>query len=228
MSNDEVTRRDALGNGAAAVLAGAAALAVSAVGGEAHAQSAADVAILNTLLRAEIEAQRAYEAATSTLMMPDSMDPDRAAGPAAAAIAGHFRSQHVEHAMRLRAMIMSAQGTPVDATTILFTPPMGFRLTVKNILRLACNKERAAAIAYVDAIKRLSSQSAAELAAAIGGVETQHFVVLYLLLRGVVTPGMMIAAAVSDVSPRAFVAIEGESSDLSNAMLEQEYRPLGM
>lgn len=217
MSNDDLSRRDALGGGAAALLAGVgAALAVSAAGRPAEAQGAGDVMVLNALLRAEIDAQRAYDAGIGALMSPEMTDPDRTLAPAAALVGAHFRSQHADHAGRLRNLIMSLQGTPVDATTVIFTPPAGFRLTVRNIIRLACNKEKAAAIAYVDALKQLTNVTAAELAAAIGGVEAQHFIVLYLLLKGVAQPGPMAAMMTSEITPRAVVAIEGESNDLSN------------
>jgi bacterioferritin (cytochrome b1) len=216
MSNEDLSRREALGGGAAAVLAGVgAALAVSAVGRDAAAQGAGDVGVLNTLLRAEYDAIRTYEAASGSLGMPDMMDPDRALGPAAALVAGHYVAQHRDHATRLRNMIMSMQGTPVDQSTILFMPPAGFRLTVRNILRLACNKEKGAAIAYTNALKTLSSAASAELVAAIGAVETQHFIVLYLLLKGAAGPGMMAATMISEICPRSVVAIEGETSDLS-------------
>jgi len=226
MSNEDLSRRDALGGGAAALLAGVgAALAVSAAGREAEAQGAGDAAVLNTLLRAEYDAIRTYEAASGSLGMPDMADPDRALGPAAALIAGHYLAQHRDHATRLRDMIMSMQGTPVDQSTILFMAPAGFRLTVRNILRLACNKEKGAAIAYMNSLKTLSSQAAAELAAAIGGVETQHFIVIYLLLKGAAGPGMMAASMISEVSPRAIVGVTGDSMGLAGVP-DFTYMPL--
>lgn len=218
MSNDELSRRETLSGGAALLAGVGAALAVSAVTRDAEAQSAADVMVLNALLRAEYEAQQAYDSAIGYFGSPAMDDSGRALAAAAGLVATHYRSQHVDHGTRLASLIMNLQGTPISQSTVIFTPPtaMGFTRTVRNYLRLACNAEKAAAIAYTNALKSLTNVTAAELAAAIGGVETQHFIVLYLLLKGVATPGMAAATMASELSPRSFVAITGETTDLSS------------
>ncbi|MFO0646757.1 MAG: ferritin-like domain-containing protein [Polyangiales bacterium] len=218
MSNDELSRRETLSGGAALLAGVGAALAVSAVTRDAEAQSAADVMVLNALLRAEYEAQQAYDSAIGYFGSPAMDDPARSLGAAAGLVATHYRSQHLDHGMRLARLITSLQGTPISQSSVIFTPPtaMGFTRTVQNYLRLACNAEKAAAIAYTNALKSLTNVTAAELAAAIGGVETQHFIVIYLLLKNVATPGMAAATMASELSPRSFVAITGETTDLSS------------
>lgn len=209
MSNDDLSRRDALTSGAAAALVGVgAALAVSAVTRDAHAQNAADATALNGLLRAEYEAIRAYDTAIGYLMSPPMTDPGASLGPAAAAVANRFRAQHRDHATALIPLVTAAGGTPVNESTVLFTPPAGLSLSVSNLIRLAANKEKAAAIAYTNALRTLSTQGAAEVVAAIGGVETQHFIVLYLLAKGIAQPGMNAATMTNAIVPSSFVSIE--------------------
>lgn len=194
MADQDLSRREALGGGAAAALVGAgAALALMAQGRDAHAQSAGDVTALNNLLRLEYEAQQAYDLANGYLMAPSMDDPQRVAGMAAVFITRRFRAHHADHATRLTSIIRNFQGMPLSESTVVFTPPtsMGFTRTVSNFLRLACNRERTAAVAYVDALKALSNASAAELVAGIAGVHTQRFTVLYLLLKQAVVPGGM-------------------------------------
>ncbi len=227
MSNDDLSRRGALSGGAALLAGVGAALAVSAMGREAEAQSAADVAVLNALLRAEYEAQQAYDLAIGYFGSPAMDDPARSLAPAAGLVATLYRGQHADHGMRLARLITSFQGTPVSQSSVVFSPPAGFTRTVQNFLRLACNKEKAAAIAYTNALKTLSNATAAELAAAIGGVEAQHFIVIYLLLKNVATPGMAAAMMSSEIAPRSVVAIEGETNDLTSVP-DFTYTPLMM
>lgn len=204
MSNEDLSRRDALTGGTAVIAAVGAAMAVSAVTRDAEAQNAADAMALNGLLRAEYEAIAAYNTA-----IPLLTDPTAAA---AAAVATHFKDQHVAHAQKLVPLVTAAGGTPVAQATVFFMPPAGFTGTLPNILKLATNKEKAAAIAYAEALKTISSKTAAEVVAAIGGVETQHFIVLYLLTLGVVQPGAM-ASMVDQIVPKAFVSIIGSTGE---------------
>ncbi|MFO0646758.1 MAG: ferritin-like domain-containing protein [Polyangiales bacterium] len=183
---------------------------------------------LNTLLRSEYEAQRAYDRAIEYFGAPAMDDPARSTAATVRLVATHYRSQHIDHGRRLAQLIMLLRGTPVSQSSVLFTPPasMGFTQTVQNWLRLMCNVEKAAAIAYVNALKNLSNVTAAELAAAIGGVETQHFIVIYLLLKGVATPGTAATTMVSEICPRSVVAIAGETTDLSTVP-DLVFAPLG-
>ncbi len=67
-----------------------------------------------------------------------------------------------------------------------------------NVLKLAANAEKAAAIAYMETLKQVSAATASQLVAAIGGVETQHFTILSLIVLGVVAT--MTAATLSMAS----------------------------
>lgn len=227
MSNDELSRRNALTGGVGFLAGVGAALAVSTMSRDAEAQGTGDVAVLNNLLRAEYLAQQAYDGATGFFSRVPMEDPDRGLAAAAGLVGDHFRSQHADHATRLRTLIMSQQGMPVSESMVSFTLPNPFNRTVRNFLRLACNAEKRAAIDYVNALKTLSNPTAAELAAAIGGVETQHFITLYLLLKGVAQPGPAAAMMVNEISPRSVVAITGESNDLNN-IPDFPFMPLGM
>lgn len=217
MSNDDLSRRDALSGGAAAVLAGVgAALAVSTAGRDAQAQSAGDITALNNLLRAEYELQQAYDIAIGFMMAAPTSSPDdpmRMVGPTYARVIQHYRGQHANHAMRLRTLIQNFQGTPISDSTVVFTPPPApFTRTVVNFLRLACNREKAAALAYTNALKTLGNANAAELAAAVGAVETQHFIALYLLLKNAVIPSATLNMdTVIHMCPVPIVNAEGAS-----------------
>jgi hypothetical protein len=206
--HEDVSRRDVL-KGATALSAGVALVSVLKPG-TAHAQPMQDLTLLNALLAAEYGAIAAYTAGAGILMAPPSGDPQASVAPAALAVAVHFQSQHREHAVKLAGLITAGGGTPVAESSVMFTPPMGFRAGVLNVIRLACNAEKGAAIAYADTLKSLSSQASAEVVAAIGGVETQHFIVLYLLATGIVSPAPGVMPA--DVVPQAFTSRLGSGT----------------
>jgi hypothetical protein len=214
MSNDDHSRRDALGTGAAAIVAGVgAALAVSTMGRDAEAQtSPADATKLNALLRAEYDAILTYGAAESYLMMPDPSDDLRAIAPKVLIVARSFREDHTAHVAKLQALVTMLGGTPLGRGEVV-TPmlPAGFRATVINLLRLASDKEKKAAIAYTDTLKTISTSAAAELVAAIGGVEAMHFTLLYLAAKNILIPGMM-DAALASLAPAPFVALSDASA----------------
>ncbi|MBL8604815.1 MAG: ferritin-like domain-containing protein [Myxococcales bacterium] len=190
---------------------------------EAHAQAAAgDVTTLTALQRAEYDAIRTYSTAESILMTDLSSDPQAST---VRAVAAYYRGQHEAHANALRTAITAAGGTPIDPTTVFFMPPTGFRATVANIIKLAANKEKAAAVAYAEAVRSLGTAERAQLAAAIGGVETQHWIVLYLLAKGVVQPGMNAATMLNQLCPQAFVASVGTGTAGLEAVAEYQYAP---
>ena len=92
----------------------------------------------------------------------------------------------------------------------MFTAPAGFKASVINVIYLAANAEKAAAVAYANILKQVGSQTSAALIASIGGVETQHYVVLSLLAKGEVAPGMM--AMPGDVVPVSFTTSVGNQT----------------
>jgi len=214
--NEEQSRRDAL-QGALAFAASIGAMVATTVASPstANAQTAGEVTTLLNLQRAEYEAIQAYRTAEGLLAAPAMGDPLAAAAPTVAAVAGHFRGQHEAHAAELGRLITAAGGTPAPSTMIYFTAPPGFNGTVGNLIRLACNKEKAAAIAYAEALKALTSAQSSGLAAAIGGVETQHFIVLYLLAKGVIAPGPAAGTMLAQLVPTAFVTTQNSVPGLN-------------
>ena len=217
MSNEDLSRREALGGGTAAVLAGlGAAVAVSGVGREAQAQpSPSDAAKLNTLLRAEYDAILTYGIAETYLMSPDMTDAQRAQAATVREVVSYFKEHHTAHAARLSTLVTTLGGTPVGRGEVLqATIPAGFRATVDNLIKLAANKEKRAAIEYIRALQTISSATAAELVAAIGGIEAQHFIALYLVGKRVFEiPAMM--PMVQALAPRPFVALTDATATAS-------------
>lgn len=214
MADQDLSRRDALSGGAAAALVGAgAALALVAQGRDAHAQGMGDITALNNLLRIEYEIQQAYDLINGYLGSPAMDDPRRASAMGALVLTQRFRAQHTDHATRLANLVRNFQGTPTSESTVVFMLPTAaqmFTRTVGNFLRLACNREKAAAVAYVEALKAITSPAAAELVSGIAGVQAQRFVVLYLLLKQAVVPGAMFSMeSVAQLFSATVVSAEG-------------------
>lgn len=175
-----------------------------------------DIVPLNALLTAEYKAVKAYADVLPTLQTPPAGDPLAANGPALSVIATAWQGHHQAHATQLAAAITAIGGTPVTEASAMFARPEGFTPHVANVLKLACNTEKAAAIAYNRAVKALSSTGNRFLAGTIEGDETQHFIVLYTLLKGVVAavPAGLITN-ISEVVPKAFVA-RTSASDMNS------------
>lgn len=203
----DVSRRTLLkGAGAASALAMLAACGTD----EKQANATADVVLLNALLTAEYGAIKAYTAGAGLLgasTLPDS--PFKSAAPVILEIAKHWQQQHKDHASVLVDTIKAAKGTPVDESKVGFTAPQGLvdKPTVENVMRLACNAERAAAIAYNGVVEQLKLADNRYLAASIEGDESQHFVVLYVLLKGHVAPtAALTTSAATSVVPVSFLS----------------------
>jgi hypothetical protein len=165
-----------------------------------------DAGLLNTLLDAEWSAIAAYTAGGAYLAKPSATDPMVSAAPTVLAVALHFASQHQDHATQLTAAVNAAGGTPVPQSSVTFAVPTDWVASVVNVMKLAANAEKAASIAYMETLKDLSATTASQLVAAIGGVETQHFTILSLLILGVVAPTATTLSMPSDVVPRSFTA----------------------
>lgn len=210
--SEEQSRRDAFQKAIAFAAGVTAAVAVTATSRTANAQAAGEVSTLRALQTAEFDAIRAYMTAEGALATDMPMDPQNSVRTGVIEVARHFRMQHEAHAARLGELITAAGGMPVDGATIFFMPPPGFRLSIINVIRLGANKEKAAAIAYTEALKTLSTGGSAQVTAAIGGVESQHFLILYLLAKGVVRPGPALMTMVNRLVPTAFVASAGGST----------------
>ncbi len=206
MSEDHVSRREALTGGAAAIAGVGAALAVSTVTREAHADNASDATALNLVLTKTYEIIAIYDAAIGYLT-----DPTRPEGAVPGALLTRFRTQHRDQATRLVARITALSGTAVsDGAVTVPANPTGFMRSVGNYVKFAADLERKAAIASVATLNTIGNKDAAELVAAIVGTQTQQFTVLYLLARGIAMPGAMAATALDQIVPRSFVNLVEE------------------
>lgn len=193
----DLSRRSFLGTAATGSL-------LVACGDDPPAGPSPDVMPLNALLTAEYEAVKAYEAGLMILNNPPMGDPLTVLARDLARIAMRWRSQHSDHASALAATISANNGTPVQEASVTFTLPNPFPPSILNVLKLAFNKERAAAIAYNDAVKAMRAPGNRFLAGSIEGDETQHVIVLQALLLQVAGPGATILEM--DAVPRSFVS----------------------
>ena len=157
-----------------------------------------DVATLNALLTLEYTLITAYDGFLSVLAAPAPHDPQAALGPKLIGMLSNFQSHHTDHAAALTALVIRAGGTPVPE--VLFVAPANFDPTVVNAIKLLANTEKAIAVAHAQALKTVTAQSSAALLGAVGGVEAQHFLVLYLLVNG------LLAATASTLSTGTRIA----------------------
>lgn len=206
MDQDEASRRVALVQGVA-LAAGAFATLLTSKRAFADVDAGAgDAALLNALLSAEWAAIAAYSAGGAYLTSPSTSDPMASAAPTVLAVAQHFSTQHSDHATQLSAAVTAAGGTPVAQSSVTFTPPAGFTASVLNVLKLASNAEKAASVAYAQTLKQVSAATASQLVASIGGVETQHYTILSLIVLGIAAPTSTTLSMATNVVPRSFTA----------------------
>ena len=224
MSDDsfQSLSRRLLLQGAAVGTAGA---ALAACGGDdPPAGPHPDIIPLNALRAAELNAIATYTAGVGILTSPPMGDPQAANAIVLLTIANNWKTQHTTHAAQLATAIRALGGTPVPDTSGSFTPPTGFIPSVTNVLKLACNAEKAAAIAYNATQASLTAATSRFLAATIEGDESQHFIVLYTILSGVAAPNPAnIIAGIADVVPKTFVANVGGSTDSLEALADLPY-----
>jgi len=217
MLTREISRRQMLVRAAAAAAGISLATALVTRSRTAHAEvkpepdADADNDILNALLKAEYDAIATY-AAGAGIIAADTATAE-ATRNLVTDVAVHFQTQHKQHAAALKKMIEANGGEPVEDSG---TPslPTSFPATTAGtteVMKLAADKEKQAAIAYADVMKSVSTTTAAKLVAAIGAVETQHFVVLYLLIEGLIQPTDATAATPTLVVPAAFILNVGAS-----------------
>jgi hypothetical protein len=170
-----------------------------------------DVEQLNALLSAEYKAIDAYAQGAAVLTDQKDNGPTQEARDLAAlvlAVAVEFRNDHQAHAALLEKTVRDLQGTPVSQADSKFTLPAGFKPSTLNVMKLAANAERSAAIAYNGVIRELSAANLRFLGSAIEGDETQHFMVLYALIEGLAVPTASLSPTMNadQVVPRAFVS----------------------
>lgn len=161
--------------------------------------------VLNALLKAEYDAVATYNAGAG-IIAADMATP-KATRDTVTGVAVHFRDQHVQHAAALKRLIESNGGTPA-ADTGKPTLPASFPAASANttdVIKLATDKEKQAAYTYAQVMASISTQTAAKLVASIGAVETQHFVVLYLLAEGLIEATAKTGMSPTLVVPAAFI-----------------------
>jgi rubrerythrin len=211
---NSISRRTILGAAGAGVLAAACSDEPSAQRPDAGsndrdggADTTAEVNLLNALIAAEGQAIDAYTQGAAVIAGATAADPLFALKDALGAIAGHFQQQHRDHGVLLANAVRALGATPADIEAQTFTLPAGFQPKIVNVLSLAANAEKAATIAYNGAVETLKMSPHRFVAATIQGDESQHYVVLYSILRGLVNPGPALnVQTATDVVPAAFVA----------------------
>jgi rubrerythrin len=209
MFHNDLTRRQMLVRAAATAAGLGLAVTMSAASRRARAEvnpepdEAKDNDTLNALLTAEYDAIATYTAGAG-IIAADTATPE-ATRKVVTDVAVHFQSQHQAHAAALKALIEQNQGEPVADPETAKLPESFDEMTTTGVLKLAADKEKQAAVAYAEVMKTISTSSAAKLVAAIGAVETQHFVVLYLLVEGLIEASEGTAMNPTLVVPAAFV-----------------------
>lgn len=163
----------------------------------------ADIASMNALLSAEYKAIDAYTQGAGVLS-GDSSD----LGKLVLAVAVEFQKDHREHAALLAQTVVNLGGTPVLEADNKFTLPTGFVANTINVMKLACNEERRAAVAYNQVLKGLKAPNNRFISAAIQGDETMHYVVLAALIEGLAVPTASLTPTMNadQVVPRAYVS----------------------
>lgn len=172
----------------------------------------ADNDLLQALLAAEYDAIKTYTAGAIIIMADASTA--HSVRETVVKLAVHFQDQHKEHAAALQALITANGGAPLADNADPPAIPGSFlnKTTVSDVLKLAADKEKAAALTYARGMEQISTQTAAKLVAAIGGVESQHFVVLYLLAEGLVSATPKTNSDVALLVPAAFLVDVGLAS----------------
>ena len=110
-------------------------------------------------------------------------------------------------------------GTPVVESEIAaaFKPPQGLvaNPSISNVLKFATAAERGAAVAYNQVLAGLEAAKRRQLASAIEGDESQHFIVLAALVLGLAAPGPKLNSdSADDVVPEAFATSVGDYAGL--------------
>ena len=180
----------------------------------------ADIASINALLAAEYKAIDAYTQGAGVLMSDMS-----ALGQLVLAVAVEFQKDHKEHAALLDATVKALGGTPVTEAANKFTLPTGFVANTTNVMKLACNEERRAAVAYNQVIKGLKNKNNRFIAAAIQGDETMHYVVLAALIEGLAVPTANLTPTMNadKVVPVAFVSTTTGTGGASGLQSETDF-----
>lgn len=210
MQSNGLTRRQTLVRAAAAAASISMAATILSMTRRARAEvdpppdPEADNAILNSLLTAEYDAILTYQAG-GAIIASDAETPTPVK-QVVTAVALHFLDQHEQHRDALIALIEANGGEPAEEPEEPVIPdsfPNGPH--TPDVIKLASDKEQAAAHTYILALKTISTQAAAKLITSIGGTETQHFVVLRGLADGLIAPTESTLGGANSVVPAGFI-----------------------
>src|SRR6188768_143904 len=216
MLDHDLSRRQVLVRAAAAATALGLAVSINAATRKAAAKvnpnpdPVKDNTVLNALLTAEYEAVATYTAGANLIAADTGTA--QATRDIVTSVAVHFQDHHKQHADALKKLILDNGGTPAaDTATAKIPASFPATPTTTDVMKLAADKEKHAAIAYAQVMKTISTPTAAKLVASIGGVESQHFVVLYLLVEGLISANDSTKANPTLIVPAAFVLNVGAS-----------------
>jgi rubrerythrin len=219
MFQSDLSRRQVLVRAAATAASLGLAVSISTAARRARAEvdpapdPEKDNDVLNALLTAEYDAIATYTAGAG-IIADDDATPEEVRD-VVTAVAVHFQDQHKQHAAALRQLIEDNGGTPVDDAMEAKIPESFDEPTTLGVMKLAADKEKQAAVAYAGVMKSISTSAAAKLVASIGAIETQHFVVLYLLVEGLIAANAMTAEMPELIVPAAFVLDVGGDGSLN-------------
>jgi rubrerythrin len=163
------------GKGAHAAKAGKAA----AGGGEA---AAADIAILNSALGAELEAIAAYQVGAESGLLEKPVR----------ALALTFQGHHKAHADLLAATVGKLGGKAVSAKSRYSFPTESLK-NQADVLRFAAGLEKGAVSAYLGAVPIFGDRDLAKAAASILGDEAMHWAILRNALGEVPVPDAFVS-----------------------------------
>ena len=163
------------------------------------------IQVLNALLSTEFRAIKAYDLGAMLIGAAPATDPLASLKPTLLEVATHFQNQHRDHASLLIETVQVLGGTALRSTAVDFLPPSPFNPTITNVLKLACNAEKAAARLYAGSTVWLHTGALRGIPASIVGVEAQHFIVLYAILKGLAQPGSQIAGMTQRIVPTSLV-----------------------
>ena len=134
-----------------------------------HVDIQNDLDLLNRSLAGEHFGIAAYQAALDSGLLEDGV----------AGVAKQFQSDHKGHGEKLRGLIESMGGTPVEPMSAedyaKDYPPLASQ---EDILRYAVTLEKSAASGHLSTVANFKDPKLSEIAASISGDEAMHWSVL--------------------------------------------------
>lgn len=178
-----------------------------------------DVAQLNVLLSLEHAAIAVYAQAAPLIDATDSSDYFYPLRATLRDVALQFLAHHQQYAAALRSAIDALRGTPVEGPVVpVVISDFLAKKDILNIFKLACAGERNGLVSYNGVIPQLEAAKHRYLAGVIEGGASQHFALLFTLIRTTLGAGPQLSAATaSKLVPQAFVRTVGAQPGLETA-----------